>query len=94
MESSKRINESFRGIFDRGREKGEREGIPAMTTTAIVSRNDGNDVNGNDSNDDDDGGGGAPVVAVGTYRPRQWGATGLVADERMEAGRIRVNGIS
>lgn len=65
-------------------------------TTTIVSR-DGNDVNGNDSNDDDDdggGGGGAPVVAVGTYRPRQWGATGLVADERMEAGRIRVNGIS
>lgn len=66
-------------------------------TTTIVSR-DGNDVNGNDSNDDDDdgggGGGGAPVVAVGTYRPRQWGATGLVADEWMEAGRIRVNGIS
>lgn len=61
-----------------------------MTTTAIVSRND---VNGNDSNDDD-GSGGAPVVAVGTYRPRQWGATGLVADERMEAGRIRMNGIS
>lgn len=80
--------------MDRGGERRERrEGIPAMTTTAIVSRN-GNDVNGNDSNDDDDGGGGAPVVAVGTYRPRQWGATGLVADERMEAGRIRVNGIS
>lgn len=80
--------------MDRGGERERREGIPAMTTTAIVSRN-GNDVNGNDSNDDDDGGGGgAPVVAVGTYRPRQWGATGLVADERMEAGRIRVNGIS
>lgn len=36
----------------------------------------------------------ALAVAVGTYRARQWGATGLVADERMEAGRIRVNGIS
>ena len=56
---------------------------------------DGNDVHGNDSNDDDDSRRWvALAVAAGTYRGGNGVRRGLVGDERMEAGRIRVNGIS